>query len=212
MRILLVDDHALVRQGLRALLEEESDLTIVGEAEDGQQAINLATQLEPDIMLMDLSMPGMSGIQATQQIRERFPHVRVVVLSMHENEEYVFQVLQAGASGYVLKRSTTTELVLALHAVAAGSTFLSPAVSDILIGDYVRRSITRGADETPGTLSARESAILQLIAQGFNNRQIAEQLHISIKTVETHRSNLMRKLDAHDRAELLQIAREQNLL
>jgi two-component system response regulator NreC len=213
LKVLLVEDHAIVRQGIRSLLEEESDILVVGEAGDGSQALEQAERLSPDIVLMDLSMPGVGGIEATRQIRERFPAMRVIVLSMHESEEYVFRVLQAGASGYVLKRATTTELVLALRAVAAGSTFLSPSISQILIGDFVQRATSRQRDqEVADLLTPRERQVLQFVAQGYSNRQIAEQLHISIKTVETHRGNMMSKLDVHDRASLIRYARESGLI
>lgn len=208
LKVMLVEDHALMRQGVKALLGEESDVVIVGETGDGSEALLLAERLQPDIVLMDLSLPGVGGIEATRQIRERFPTMRVVVLSMHDGEEYVFRALRAGASGYVLKQSTSTELVLALRAVAAGSTFLSPTISQILISDYVRR-----ADEAPerdddalSILTPREREVLQLIATGLSNRQVAAQLHISIKTVETHRGNMMSKLDVHDRAGLVKFA------
>jgi two-component system response regulator NreC len=211
--VLLVEDHAIVRQGIKSLLEEEADIIVVGEAGDGSQAVRLVEQLRPDIVLMDLSMPGMDGVEATRQIRARFPDIRVVVLSMHENEEYVFRVLRAGASGYVLKRATTSELVLALRAVAAGSTFLSPAISEILIGDYVQRAkASDQRDEILDILTPREREVLQLIAKGFSNRQIAERLQISVKTVETHRGNMMSKLDIHDRAGLVKFAFDSGLI
>lgn len=213
LKVLLVEDHDIVRQGVKALLDEEPDITIVGETGDGSEALLLTQKLRPDIVLMDLSLPGLGGIEATRQIRERLPDVRVVVLSMYDSEEYVFRVLRAGASGYVLKQSTSTELVLALHAVAGGSTFLSPSISQILISDYVHRAETKTSeDETLSVLTPREREVLQLIARGLNNRQIAERLHISIKTVETHRGNMMRKLDVHDRAGLVQFAIDSGLI
>jgi RNA polymerase sigma factor (sigma-70 family) len=212
LRVLLAEDHAIVRQGIKALLEEEADI-VVGEASNGHEALDKAYELHPDIVLMDLSMPGMDGIEATRQIRERFPGIRVVILSMHENEEYVFRVLRAGASGYVLKRATTTELVLALRAVAAGSTFLSPSISAILIDDYVQRAETQDSgNEALGALTSREREVLLLVAQGFTNREIAERLHISAKTVESHRGNLMSKLDAHSRADLVKFAVDNGLM
>jgi two-component system response regulator NreC len=212
LKVLLVEDHVLVRQGVKALLAEETDLVCVGEAGDGSEALLLTERLRPDLILMDLSMPGLGGIEATYQLRERFPTIPVVVLSMHDNEEYVFRVLQAGASGYVLKQSTSTELVLALRAVAVGSTFLSPAISQILVSDYIRRAKTQANDdEALGVLTPREREILQLIAIGLSNRQIAERLHLSIKTVETHRGNVMRKFDLHDRASLVKFAVDKGL-
>ena len=213
LSVLLVEDHAIVRQGIKALLAEEPDIVVVGEAGDGGQALALVQELRPDIVLMDLSLPGVGGIEATRQVRERFPETRVVVLSMHESEEYVYRALRAGASAYVVKQSTSTELALALRAVAAGSTFLSPAISDILIDDYVHRVEAQGRDhEALDVLTPREREVLHLIAQGYNNRQIAERLHISIKTVETHRGNMMSKLDVHDRAGLVRFAMQSGLI
>ena len=213
LSVLLVEDHAIVRQGIKALLAEEPDIVVVGEAGDGGQALALVQELRPDIVLMDLSLPGVGGIEATRQVRERFPETRVVVLSMHESEEYVYRALRAGASAYVVKQSTSTELALALRAVAAGSTFLSPAISDILIDDYVHRVEAQGRDhEALDVLTPREREVLHLIAQGYNNRQIAERLQISIKTVETHRGNMMSKLDVHDRAGLVRFAMESGLI
>ena len=213
LSVLLVEDHAIVRQGIKALLAEEPDIVVVGEAGDGSQALALVQELCPDIVLMDLSLPGIGGIEATRLVRERFPETRVVVLSMHESEEYVYRALRAGASAYVVKQSTSSELALALRAVAAGSTFLSPAVSDILIGDYVHRVESQAQDrEALDVLTPREREVLHLIAQGYNNRQIAERLHISIKTVETHRGNMMAKLDVHDRAGLVHFAMQSGLI
>lgn len=213
VNVLLVEDHAIVRQGIKALLEEEPDIVVVGETGDGSQALVLVENLCPNVVLMDLSLPGLGGIEATHQIRERFPDVRVVVLSMHEHEEYVFRALRAGASGYVVKQSTSTELVLALRAVAGGSTFLSPTISQILIDDYVHRAGARDKDDAAlDILTPREREVLQLIARGFNNRQIAERLHISVKTVETHRGNMMRKLDVHDRAGVVKFAMDSGLI
>jgi two-component system response regulator NreC len=213
LSVLLVEDHAIVRQGIKALLAEEADIGVVGETGDGSQALVLVERLHPQVVLMDLSLPGLGGIEAIRQIRDRFPTVRVVVLSMHEGEEYVFRALRAGAAGYVVKQSTATELVLALRAVAAGSTFLSPAISEILIDDYVHRAETQARDEEAlDILTPREREVLQLIVRGFNNRQIAERLHISIKTVETHRGNMMGKLDVHDRASLVKFAMDSGLM
>ncbi len=213
LKVLLVEDHVIVRQGVKALLAEESDVHVVGEAGDGSQALQLIETLRPDIVLMDLALPNIGGIEVTRQIRERFPNIQVIVLSMHDNEEYVFRALRAGASGYVLKQSTSTELVLALRAVVAGNTFLSPGISQILISDYVQRSKSEAQDQDAlDILTPRERQVLQLIVRGYNNRQIAEQLHISIKTVETHRGNMMKKLDVHDRAGLVKFALDSGLI
>jgi two-component system, NarL family, response regulator NreC len=213
LKVLLVEDHAIVREGVRALLDEEPDIDIVGEAADGSEAVALAQTLRPDVVLMDLNLPGVGGIEATHQLRQLFPDVRVLVLSMYDSEEYVFRALRAGASGYVLKQSTSAELVLALRAVAAGSTFLSPSISQILISDYMRRA---QAEEPNGAalniLTPREREVLHLVAHGLTNRQVAQRLHISIKTVETHRGNMMQKLDVHDRAGLVKFAIENGLI
>ena len=205
-KILLVDDHVVVRQGIKALLSDEPDLEVVGEADDGRAALQSVSELEPDVVLMDISMPGLNGIEATRQIRQNYPEVKVVVLSMHSNEEYVFQVLRAGASGYVLKQSDSSEVLTAIRAALAGGSFLSPPISRTVIDDYVRRAEARGGDEDLELLTSREREVLQLLAEGLSNREIAEQLNISIKTVETHRSNMMGKLGVSSKTELVKYA------
>ena len=205
-RVLLVEDHVIVRQGIKALFSDEPDLEIVGEADDGRAALQSVSELEPDVVLMDISMPGLNGIEATRQIRQNHPEVRVVVLSMHSNEEYVFQVLRAGASGYVLKQSDSSEVLTAIRAALAGGSFLSPPISRTVIDDYVRRAEARGGDEDLELLTSREREVLQLLAEGLSNREIAEQLNISIKTVETHRSNMMGKLGVSSKTELVKYA------
>jgi DNA-binding NarL/FixJ family response regulator len=207
MKVLLVEDHTLMRQGIKELLGREPDITIVGEVGDGRQAVLAVERQQPDVVLMDLSLPGLDGISATRQIRERCPAVRVLVLSMHQSKSHVSHALRAGASGYVLKQSTATELALALRAVAAGDTFLSPAVAQILIDDYVQspRTAEYDADILSG-LDPREREVLRLIATGFSNRQIAAQLHVSVKTVEVHRRSVMSKLGVNDRAGLVEHA------
>lgn len=205
-RVLLVEDHIVVRQGIRALFSDEPDLEIVGEADDGRAALQSVSELEPDVVLMDISMPGLNGIEATRQIRQDYPEVKVVVLSMHSNEEYVFQVLRAGASGYVLKQSDSSEVLTAIRAALAGGSFLSPPISRTVIDDYVRRAEARGGDDDLELLTSREREVLQLLAEGLSNREIAEQLNISIKTVETHRSNMMGKLGVSSKTELVKYA------
>jgi DNA-binding NarL/FixJ family response regulator len=207
LKVLLVEDHTLMRQGIKELLGREPDITVVGEVGDGSQALLLVERLRPDVVLMDLSLPGVDGIEATRQIHERCPAVRVLVLSMHQSKAYVSRALRAGASGYVLKQSTAAELALALRAVAAGNTFLSPAIAQILIDDYVQRPGTpEYDDDLLSKLAPREREVLQLIATGFSNRQIAAQLHVSIKTVEAHRRGVMRKLGVSDRTGLVERA------
>jgi DNA-binding NarL/FixJ family response regulator len=205
-KILLVEDHVVVRQGIKALLSDEPDLEIVGEADDGRAALQAVLKLQPNLVLMDISMPGLNGIEATRQIRQRHPEVKVVVLSMHANEEYVFQVLRAGASGYVLKQSDSSEVLTAIRAALSGGSFLSPPISRAVIDDYVRRAEARGQEGDLDLLTSREREVLQLLAEGLSNREIAEQLNISVKTVETHRSNMMNKLDVDSKTELVKYA------
>jgi DNA-binding NarL/FixJ family response regulator len=207
-KVLLVDDHTVVRQGLKALFAAEPDLDVVGEADNGREALALIATLQPDVVLMDISMPGLNGIEATRQLQERFPQVKVVILSMHANEEYVFQVLRAGASGYVLKQSDSLEVLAAIRAAISGGSFLSPPISRTVIDDYIRRSEARGRSQEPETdpLTSREREVLQLLAEGLPNREIAQQLNISIKTVETHRTNMLHKLGLKDKTELVKYA------
>jgi DNA-binding NarL/FixJ family response regulator len=205
-KVLLVDDHTVVRQGLKALLAGEPDIEIVGEANNGREALHQMSTLRPDIVLMDISMPGLNGIEATRQIRQEYPDVKVVVLSMHTNEEYVFQVLRAGARGYVLKQSDSLEVLTAIRAAATGGSFLSPPISGAIIDGYMSRADIRrqGAELNP--LTPREREVLQLLAEGQSNQKIAELLSISVKTVETHRANTMNKLALTDKTELVKYA------
>jgi two-component system response regulator NreC len=205
-KVLLVDDHVIVRQGLKALLSDEPDMEVVGEANNGREALEKLAALEPDVVLMDISMPGLNGIEATRQIKQRYPDVKVVILSMHANEEYVFQVLQAGAAGYVLKLSDSMEVLTAIRAALSGGSFLSPPISRTVINDYVRRAEARGQGSDLDLLTSREREVLQLLAEGRSNRDIAEELSISIKTVESHRSNIMNKLEVSSKAELIKYA------
>jgi len=205
-RVLLVEDHVVVRQGLKALLADEPDVEVVGEADNGRQALRRVSELQPDVVLMDISMPGLNGIEATRQIRQHYPDVKVVVLSMHSSEEYVFQVLRAGASGYVLKQSDSSEVLTAIRAALVGGSFLSPPISRTVIDDYVRRAEARGQGNDLDLLTGREREVLQLLAEGLSNREIAEQLSISVKTVETHRSNIMSKLGLNSKTEMVKYA------
>jgi two-component system response regulator NreC len=205
-KVLLVEDHIVVRQGIKALLSDEPDLEIVGEADNGREALSLVSELRPDVVLMDISMPGLNGIEATRQIRQRYADVKVVVLSMHASEEYVFQMLRAGASGYVLKQSDSSEVLTAIRAATSGGSFLSPPISRTVIDDYVHRAETRGRADDMDLLTSREREVLQLLAEGLSNREIAQQLNISIKTVETHRSNMMNKLGVSSKTELVKYA------
>ncbi|HEY3109005.1 MAG TPA: response regulator transcription factor [Chloroflexota bacterium] len=209
IRVLLADDHTLVREGIRMCLEAIGEIAVVGEAADGKEAVELALSLEPDVVLMDISMPILSGIEATAQIKKSRPTIQVVGLSMYDNEEYVTRLLQAGASGYVLKRSAATELAAAVRAAHAGEAFLYPSIARRVIDDYLRR-----LDRAPATagLTPREREILGFIVEGRTNREIAERLTLSVKTVENHRTNLMAKLDAHDRGQLIRAAERLGLV
>jgi two-component system, NarL family, response regulator NreC len=209
IRILLADDHPLVRSGLIKLLEPFKEFVVVGEASDGEEAVAMTKKLEPDVLIIDLSMPNLSGIEATKLIRKNSPATKVLVLTMHDNEEYVYQILKSGAGGYMLKNSGRDDLATAIRAVANGERFFSPRVSEIMMEAYLRKADTRGDvpvndDDIP--LTKREKEILFYIADGLNNSQIAEKLFISARTVDTHRTNIMQKLDIHDAANLVRYA------
>ncbi len=206
VRVLLAEDHTIVRKGLRSLLNGEAGIEVIGEAEDGREAVEKVQQLLPDVVLMDIAMPGLNGLEATRQIKKRFPEVQVLILTMHANEEYVFQILRAGASGYVVKQAAPTELISAIRAAYRGDSFLSPSISKTIIQEYIRQAEAMAEKESYDKLTNREREVLQLIAEGRSNREIAGLLHISVKTVETHRANLMAKLDIHSTAELTQYA------
>jgi DNA-binding NarL/FixJ family response regulator len=203
IRLLLADDHNLVRAGLRALLQSVSGVEVVAEANNGREAVRLVAELHPDVVLMDIAMSELNGLEAAGQIAREFPGVRVIMLSMHATEEYVVQALRAGASGYLLKNAGAAELEKAIKHVAQGETFLSPSISR-QVSDYIRRV---GQDGPPQTrLSPRQREILQLIAEGNTTKRIAQVLNISVKTVETHRSQLIEHLDIHDVAGLVRCA------
>jgi two-component system response regulator NreC len=202
IRVLLVEDHTIVRKGLRSLLDAEPGIEVVGEAEDGREAIQLVGQLHPEVVLMDITMPGLNGLEATRQIKKRFPDVKVLILTVHADEEYVLQVLSAGASGYLVKQAAPAELVSAIHATYRGDSFLSPSISRKVVDQYVRQAGAIAENDSYDKLTDREREVLQLIAEGHSNRRIAEMLCISVKTVETHRAHLMNKLDIHSAAEL----------
>lgn len=211
IRILLADDHTILREGIRVLLEDEPDLTVIGEAEDGQSAVKMAAQLEPDVVVMDIAMPLLNGLEATRQIRRDHPQIKVLILSMHDNEEYIRQVLAAGALGYVLKDAAARELIGAIRAVQRGEPVLSPAITRLVIEDYLRWGDAPPAQISDG-LTPREREVLQLIAEGNTNKDIAEILCLSIKTVQSHRNNLMQKLDLHDRSDLIKYAIQKKII
>lgn len=211
IRILLADDHTILRNGIRALLEDEPGMTVVGEAEDGRSAVTLACQLEPDVVVMDIAMPLLNGLEATRQIKRQCPRVRVLILTMHDNEEYIRQVLEAGAMGYVLKDAAAKELISAIRAVYHGEAVLSPAITRLVIEDYLRWGGIRPVDVN-NKLSPRERELLQLVAEGYTNKQIAEILTISIKTVQAHRMSLMQKLNLHDKGDLIKYAIQKKII
>ena len=209
LRILLADDHPMVRSGLIKLLEPYKEFVVVGEAGDGEEAVKLTKKLEPDIVIIDLSMPKLSGIEATKLIRKNNPATKVLVLTMHDNEEYVYQIFKCGAGGYMLKNTGKDDLAAAILAVAKGEHFFSPRVSEIMVNAYLRKAHAR--EEFPVSkedipLTNREKEILSYIAEGLNNAQIADKLFISARTVDTHRTNIMQKLDIHDAANLVRYA------
>jgi len=212
IRILLADDHAVLRAGLKALLNAEPDMTVVGEAANGAEALRETARLLPDVVLMDISMPGTDGLAATRLIRQQCPEVRVIALTMHDNEEYLFKVLEAGGSGYVTKRAADTELIDAIRAVQRGDAFLQPTAARRLIDDYLGRVGAGEESESYGRLTPREREVLRLIADGYTNQEIADQLVISVKTVETHRAHILEKLGLRTRAELVRYAREKGLI
>lgn len=195
IRILLADDHKLMRSGLRLLIEQQPDLSVVGEAADGREAVALAKSLRPDVAVMDISMPNLNGIEAAQQITQGHAELAVIVLSMHPDESYVLRALKAGAKGYLLKDSAESDLITAVRAVARGKSFFSPAVSKVLLDDYIRKLKRSGAEDAYDLLTPREREVLQLVAEGKSNKEVANLLNLSVYTVETHRSNIMQKLN-----------------
>ncbi|MFN2266015.1 MAG: response regulator [Anaerolineales bacterium] len=206
IRLLLVDDHAVVRTGLRMMLEGEQDIEIVGEAESASEAINQISLLKPDVVLMDIGLPDLSGIDATREIKKLAPDIAVVALTIHEDEEYFFKMLDAGASGYVPKRAAPDELITAIRVTAQGEVYLYPSLAKLLVSDYLSQSQQPRNRATLDGLTPREYEVLTLLADGASNLEIAEQLNISPKTVARHRENIMGKLNLHSRAELVKYA------
>jgi DNA-binding NarL/FixJ family response regulator len=207
IRILLADDHAVVRQGFKMILDAQPDMEIVGEAANGREAVDLAERLRPDVVVMDVAMPELNGIEATRRLASSVPHARVVALSMHKDSVYVREILRAGARGYLLKDSGAADLVAAIHAVASGESYLSPAVSNAVLDDY-RRIATNPID----LLTSREREVLQLLAEGKTNKEIAGVLNLSVYTVEAHRGRIMEKLNLHSIGELVLFAVRNGLI
>jgi DNA-binding NarL/FixJ family response regulator len=203
IRILLADDHAVVRDGLRALLDRQNDLTVIAEASDGRECVQLAEDLSPDVVIMDVAMPKMNGIEAARRILGTRPATAVVMLSMHQDESYVLQSLKAGAKGYLLKDSPREDVLEAIRTVAAGRSFLSRNVSRMLREDYMQQLQSKGLDDSWELLTDREREILQLLAEGRQNKEVANFLNISATTVETHRGHILRKLSLHSTADLI---------
>ena len=212
LRIVLADDHTILREGLRALLSADPNFDIVGEAEDGRAAVRCVEKLEPNLLLMDLSMPRMSGMDAISEIKRRYSETKIIALTVHKTEEYLLTTLQAGVDGYVLKDATHDELVMAIHNVMAGKRYLSPGISEKVIEGYLEGKEGSLSGSSWQKLSQREREVLKLIAEGYKNKEIAEDLCISLKTVEKHRANLMKKLDLHNAAGLTVYAVERGLV
>ena len=212
VRVLIVDDHVIVRDGVRMILEAQPDIEVVGEASDGSEALEAARRLSPGVVLMDIAMPGMNGLEATAAIKQELPDVQVLVLTMHEDYEYFFEVLRAGAAGYVLKGASSNDLVSAIRAVHQGGVYLHPAVAKNLVSDYVKR-MEPGEDRSRyDGLSDREQQVLRLVAEGKTSQQIAEELFLSVNTVQTHRSHIMEKLGLHNRTDLIRYALRKGLV
>ncbi len=203
IRIILADDHTIVRGGLRMLLEREPGFSVVGEAADGREAIELAGSKVPDVAVLDIAMPNLNGIEAARQIAARYPTVRIIVLSMHSDEGYVLRALKAGARGYLLKDAPETDLIAAVRAVHQQKAYFSPAISKMLVEDYVRQLRERDAEDSYELLTGREREVLQLLAEGRSNKEVAVRLSLSLYTVETHRGNILQKLNLHGTPELI---------
>lgn len=211
-KILIVDDHEIVREGMRMLLDATSDVEVVGEANNGKEAIEFIEQYPVDIVVMDVSMPEMNGIEATQYIKEKYPEIRILALTIHEGEEYFFQMLHAGASGYVPKRVASEILLQAIHHVAEGNVYIEPQIAKLLVTDYLKRVEAGGEQDSYDGLTEREREVLTHIAEDYTNQEIANLLNISVKTVERHRENIMQKLNLHTRIELTKYAIRKGLI
>jgi len=203
IRILLADDHALVRRGLHYLLDRAEGMQVAGEAADGREAVRLCEEIRPDVVIMDIGMPNLNGVEATAQIAKKNPSIGIIILSMHADETYLVRALSAGAKGYLLKDSAETDLIRAVRTVHEGRPFFSPAIAHTLLEDYMRRLQQQNLQDSYDLLTDREREVLQLLAEGKSNKEVATLLDLSLYTVETHRSNLMQKLNLHNTAEIV---------
>lgn len=218
IRILIADDHSVVRSGIRMVLQSSPEFIVVAEAEDGEEAVELAVKHKPEIVVMDISMPQLNGIEATAKMKQNDPNIKVIILTVHADEEYVFQILRAGASGYVLKSAGKKEIFAAIRSAVSGERFFSPGISNLIIDSFINRAkepppqpvLSGGSGKQQ--LTKRETEVLEYIAQGYTNRKIADTLFLSVRTVNTHRTNLMQKLDIHDTARLVRYAIETGLV
>lgn len=212
IRLLLVDDHEIVRTGISMLLESETDLSIVGEASTGAQALEMASQLHPDVVIMDITLPDVSGIEVTRQLKAQHPEIAVVALTIHEDQQYFFEMLQAGADGYVPKRAASEDLIKAIHAAFSGEVFIYPSLAKVLVSDFLNQAADGKEKESVNEITAREQQVLEMLAAGKTNEEIAAALSISKHTVARHRENVMRKLGLHSRSELVKYAIRKGLI
>jgi len=212
IKVILAEDHTIVRQGLRSLLEQSEDIEVIAEAEDGREAVKKTGQHQPDIVLMDISMPLLNGIEATRQIKKEFPEVKVLILTMHTTEEYIHQILHAGASGFLVKKTAHHELISAIRAIHKGDAYLSPVISKKVIDEYIQKTKEQTEQYPYEKLTSREREVLQLIAESKSNKQIADMLYLSVKTVETHKAHVMEKLNIHTKADLVKYAIQKGII
>lgn len=205
IKIILAEDHKTVREGIKLLVNAQSDMEVVGEAGDGEMALTIAKELKPDMVLMDISMPGMNGLKATKKLRELYPDIKILTLTRHTDDGYLQQLIGAGANGYVLKQSAPTELINAIRSIGEGKAYLDPALTERVMGGYMSKAASRRG-ETKGELTGRESETLRLIAWGYSNKEIGARLDLSVKTIEAHKANAMRKLDISSRIDIVRYA------
>jgi two-component system, NarL family, response regulator DegU len=211
IKIILADDHSIVRNGIKSTLHDAKNIKIIGEASNGLEAIDAVKKLQPDVVVMDITMPEMNGIDATAQITKKYPSTKCLVLSMHDNEDYVFKSIEAGALGYIMKDTSKEEFIKAIETVAKGEKYFSTSISNILVTGYLHK-VKNPQEENESNLTKREKGILKLIVKGSNNREIADQLDISIRTIETHRANIMKKLHVKNAVELVRVAMEEKIV